>query len=328
MLLSLLSCSSDLKGTKPSFEVVSYNVQNLMDATLDGSEYDEYKPSASWTEKAYKQRLRTTAQVLCQRSIRSCDVILLQEVENAHVLKDLIEGYLAHYGFGYYASIKDGDSAISVSLISKDRPLKVAKCQVRGGRSVLEAVFDDGRDGRIVIYALHAKSQIGNKEEGEALRVETMRTVASCASDYPDSLILICGDFNEDPTAYRDERLFQTALIELDFPQTDSFMQKGSLAITGERGRVAPSIWYDPFLDSSLSFSQGGTCYFSGSWHCYDQILGNDKLFDMRGWEFGSFDILCDAFYLSNEGTPHAWNRQLLSGYSDHLPVKLKLFCY
>ena len=69
MCLFFASCNTG--GNSPSvFSIVSYNVQNLMDASLDGTEYDEYKPSGGWTENAYNTRMKRLSEVLHDKSLR------------------------------------------------------------------------------------------------------------------------------------------------------------------------------------------------------------------------------------------------------------------
>lgn len=314
------SCAQDAGGV-PSFTVVSYNVQNLMDARLDGTEYEEYLPSESWNEENYHIRLKRLAGTLTDPVLRDCDLFVLQEVEHEGVLRDLVTRHLSRWGYGYYAAAKEKDSAISVGLVSRIRPEEVKVHGVPGARPVLEAVFSlEGEE--VVVIALHAKSQIG--EDTEKLRIECSKTVKAIGGEHPGSLVLVAGDFNEDPDGGRDQE-GQRALVLLDQPRTNWDEAHGSLAVSGERGRISGPVWYDPYLDDILGFPTQGTCCYDGAWHQYDQIIGREELFDGRGWEFSSFTVCALDTLLKTDGRPYSWDRNLLSGYSDHLPVMMEL---
>ena len=326
--LSLLvgcGCSLEVEAhNEKEFKILTYNVQNLMDDKLDGDEYPEYRPSEKWGTPSYHMRLRKLNEVLTNRSIGLCSVLVLQEVEHEGVVSDLLDRHLARKGYGWYAVAKGEGSAIGVALISRDKPKHVAVHAVEGSRPVLEAVFDTER-GEVVIFALHAKSQIGDFAETEALRLALSRVLKEAAKRHEGSLIILCGDFNTDPDSYKDNSAVQPALIDIREQMARAYMAKGTLGITGVRDGVYSDVWYSPFLDGSNRYEKPGTCYFGGSWHHYDQFLGNGLLFDGLGWEYGSTAIVAPSLALKPDGTPMAWNLSTLSGVSDHLPLLLTL---
>jgi endonuclease/exonuclease/phosphatase family metal-dependent hydrolase len=323
LALCLCGCSADLQGLDPeTFKVLSYNVQNLMDATLDGTEYPEYRPSEDWTEENYLLRLKTLSTVLVSRTIGMCDVLVLQEVENGTVVSDLLHRHLARRGYCWYATASDTDGPISLAIVSVTKPREVYVHGVPGARPVLEAVFDTA-SGPVTIFALHAKSQIGDPEETEALRIETARTIGGAlARKDEEGTVLLCGDFNEDPTSFAEGDGSQTALV----PVTERrFIDAGSLGVTGDRELVYADTWYCPYLDPSTTLSVPGSCHFSGQWHRYDQILGNGSLFDRKGWEYDSFAVAAPSPCSNPDGTPASWNLATKNGVSDHYPVLLTL---
>ena len=318
-------CSLDVQNTQENeFKILTYNVQNLMDDTLDGDEYPEYRPSVKWGTDSYHMRLRTLNEVLTDRSIGVCDVLVLQEVEHEGVIADLLNRHLGRKGYLWYAVAKNEGSAIATALISRVQPKHVALHAVEGARPVLEAVFDTER-GEIVIFALHAKSQIGEFAETEALRLALSKVLKEAALRHEGSLIVLCGDFNTDPNSYKDNKSVQPALIDIAEQEARRYMAEGSLGITGNRSLVYSDAWYSSFLDASNIYNKPGTCYFGGSWHHYDQFLGNGLLFDGFGWEYGSTEIIAPSVALKPDGTPMAWNLSSLSGVSDHFPLLLTL---
>jgi len=324
-LLVGCGCSLNAQATnEKEFKILTYNVQNLMDDKLDGDEYPEYRPSEKWGTESYHMRLRKLNEVLTNRSVGWCDVLVLQEVEHEGVVADLLSRHLCRKGYGWYAVAKGEGSAIGVALISRTKPKHVAVHAVEGSRPILEAVFDTER-GEVVIFALHAKSQIGDFAETEALRLALCRVLKEASKQYEGSLIVLCGDFNTDPDAYKNNLIVQPALIDIGEQKARTYMAKGSLGITGARDLVYSDVWYSPFVDAQNRFEKPGTCYFGGSWHHYDQFMGNGLLFDGLGWEYGSTAIVAPSLVLKSDGTPMEWNLSTLSGVSDHLPVLLTL---
>ena len=77
-----------------------------MDDKLDGYEYPEYRPSEKWSTKSYHMRLRTLNEVLTNRSIGLCDVLVLQEIEHEGVIADLLDRHLGRKGYLWYAVAK------------------------------------------------------------------------------------------------------------------------------------------------------------------------------------------------------------------------------
>lgn len=318
-------CSLEAQGThEKEFKILTYNVQNLMDDKLDGDEYPEYRPSEKWKTSSYHMRLRTLNEVLTNRRIGLCDVLVLQEVEHEGVVRDLLERHLGRKGYTWYAVAKGEGSAIACALISRSKPKHVAVHAVEGARPALEAVFDTVR-GDVVVFGVHAKSQIGDYSETEALRLELSSVLKGAARRHENSLTIFCGDFNTNPDSYTKNPLVQPALININEQKARSYMDSGTLGITGRRDLVYSDVWYSPYLDGQNRFDKPGTCYFGGAWHHYDQFLGNGLLFDGLGWEYGSTAIIAPPVALKPDGTPMAWNLSTLSGVSDHLPVLLTL---
>ncbi len=320
LITSLLGCSCDIPNSPDEFRVLSYNVENLFDATLDGSEYPEYQ--TNWSERSYHQRLKSLSKTLLDSSLRYPDVIVLQEVENERVVGDLLSGYLAKKGYRSYAVASTPDSAISVGAISRHPIIHSAVHAVPGGRNILEVVVETPIE-EIVIFVLHAKSQIGEFEETEAIRIEGAKSVKAAVGDYPNHALLVCGDFNQNPTAVYESGGVQTALVDVAHPSSSAYARGGSLLITGDEAELGPGVLYNPYLSEPPP--PLGSYSYGGSWQQYDQILLSSALFDRRKWEYESFEIIRFEYLLHPDGTPKRWNLKTLNGYSDHLPVMVTL---
>jgi predicted extracellular nuclease len=88
--------------SKP-FTVASYNVQNLFDANVQGTEYDEYiSGKHNWSQRMVDIKIDHTAEVICELD---ADILGLQEIENRFVFEALLKR-LKRVGCGYrYSAI-------------------------------------------------------------------------------------------------------------------------------------------------------------------------------------------------------------------------------
>ncbi len=323
LCLSLLfGCRADIVDDPKTFRVVSYNVQNLFDAHLDGSEYPEYQNSKKWTERNYRTRLDTLARTLSDSRLGYPDVVVLQEVEGERVVADLLESHLARRGYLWYATAKEEGGAISIAIISRHPLVEAAVHAHSGGRPALEAsVHTEG--GTITIFALHAKSQIGEFEETEARRLALLQAVKGAAAARPGGNVLVCGDFNENPDAVWQSGGVQTALVDSTHPKSGAWEAAGSLVISGARRGLLPTWYYCPYLDAESTLL--GSYVYGGVWQQYDQILAGHVLFDGIGWEYEDFAVCDLPSLIGGDGRPKAWNVNMLDGVSDHLPVLMTL---
>lgn len=104
-LFSLLF-SSELK-------IATYNVENLFDDKISGSEYRDFK-SNRWNSAKYQQKLRKISRVLRELN---ADVVALNEIENENVIKELAN--LSGYKFYKFATLKG--SPVGLGLLSRYR---------------------------------------------------------------------------------------------------------------------------------------------------------------------------------------------------------------
>lgn len=318
-MVLLASCRNEDDG-KAAFRVTTYNVQNLFDASLDGTEYQEYLPGSGWSDAMYLARVDRLGSLLLSAPLSSTSVFFLQEVENLGVVETLVKRKLASHGLGCYAFAKREGDAVGIGMVSRSRPDWVRCHSVEGSRPVLEAAFDEGR---LVLLGCHARSRLDG-QESEATRVALARVISRVCDEYPSSLVLALGDFNEDPTeGYRSAA--QTALVPSGLGRTALWSRQGSLVVSGSR-HIGPGLWYNPWMDDSVVRDMPGSYVYAGSWHQYDQILGSWRLFDGQGWEFSSFSVQGESPLVASDGSPLAWDRKLLTGYSDHLPVSMELY--
>ncbi len=130
-LFSLLF-SSELK-------IATYNVENLFDDKISGSEYSDFK-SNRWNSSKYQQKLQKISRVLRELN---ADVVALNEIENENVIKELanLSGYKFYkfatlkgspVGLGLLSRYRISDSEIYVVPDVKTRPILMSRVEFEG----------------------------------------------------------------------------------------------------------------------------------------------------------------------------------------------------
>lgn len=325
------SCSCDLFGTidhADEIMLLTYNVQNLCDVLVTGHEYPEYTPEEGWTAEKYQGRLVQTARAITQGHKKVPAVVILQEIEHAGILHDLLAGPLAGRGYQWFAATDD-DSAIQTGILSTFPIVDTRIHTLEDHRSVLEVIIEaKGED--IAVFALHAKSQREGMKETENSRIAVCNMIRHRAEQlhcqYPFIPIVIAGDFNESADAYfREHQAFQTALIPVSSPEADQWKRLGSCIVGGSLP-VADN-WYTWWLDASqvLGATVPGSYWYDGIWESFDQILLSREFFDGFGWEFVRGSVSDAPALLDEYGHPFRWNVRTGQGISDHLPVMVTL---
>lgn len=315
--LALLCCCRQADdGRGDELTITTYNVENLCDGAVQGGEYAEYLPSGGWTDEAYRARLARIRDVL--KELDSA-VYLLEEVEHPGVVEDLAEGALRKAGYRWVAQVKNEGEATGVALLSRIRPDWVRGHRVEGCRPLLEASFFGGS---LFVIALHAKSRIGG-EDTERRRIDLVRLAKEVAAGHEGALVVLAGDFNEEPDAWRASDR-QTAFVGLGTGPSALWSRDGSLVVSGMREEQGRGVWYNPWLDPAEREGRG-SCAYDGAWKRYDQILASSEAFDGREWEYAGFRVAYLPSLLAASGFPLSWDRKAQSGVSDHLPVTMVL---
>ena len=310
--------------------IISWNVCNLFDSSDNGTEYPDYDPSGDeWNKELYLLRLNNTASVI--KSIKNRDIILLQEIENLNVLEDLTEGILKKDRFKYFCAAEKGASAVTTGIISKF-PLKNIKNHAIESpessflRPVFEAKAEVG-DKHIYIFNNHWKSKLGGSERTERERKLAAEVITRRVSEIlikePDAEIIIAGDLNENIDEYiRNSREYQTALFpeseySMSVDETLLFFTENAEKAEFKNGRnIFFTVW---------NKSENGSYFYRNNWETIDHFFLNRNLLDEEGFSFNSFYVHSASFFTGRENIPFKWENYRQSGYSDHLPLVLKL---
>lgn len=315
LLTFVVSCDGQaMVEGEDSLCVVSWNVQNLFNAVLDGSEYDEYKPSSGWSQSAYENRLSNASKVLGYFPSATSYIVVLNEIENPNVVEDLINtGDILKMGFRYYACAGIEGGAIQTAVVSSI-PIKGARIHSvsEDQRPILEVEFDTSY-GKLFILAVHFKSNIGGQSETAVKRVESASVVRQISrqiqKENPGCLVLVCGDMNEE--CWDENSMGRFEYSDCPLKVSDTFLRDS---------------WYCFWLDQNLGLWPGGSYMYNEEWKCYDNILVSQAGEDGTGWEYNSCGIVFEGIIKTADQKPYSWDRSLLRGVSDHLPVWVTFF--
>ena len=309
---TLISCEEPIVNEN-TFTVMDWNVQALMDDKVDGSEFEDFNLD-EYSEESYRRRLKNACDVIDDVN---ADVVILEEIENSNVLKDMMDMYLSRKGYIYYGAVKEEDSAIAIGFISKIEAKNIRVHSVLDSRNVLAIDFDVNNE-KVRIFACHGKSQIEGFEATEKYRINLSTTLKRLINESPDFNVICVGDFNEDPSIYS---TFQTALYNVEKENAFYFRDNGSLLLSPTPYGVFQDILYSPQLDFEIKKQKKGTYVYNNDWFNFDLILINNRFFDLLGLEFSSFHIYAPQKISTSEGIPYAWNEKSLTGISDHFPI-------
>jgi hypothetical protein len=316
--------------------VAYYNVENLFDFVLDGTEYDEYKPGwFGWTEEVQRKRLENVAFVV---AAVGADIIGLSEVENMNVLREL-QNELDRMGVPYpYAVVGESpQTAVTNALLSRFPIREKFEHPVEKSRPVLEALIARGGDS-LRVFVNHWPS----KRHPESTRLAAANILRARIDELPPGAdYVITGDFNAN---YNEFATFNTAgfndtegrtginhVLKTAMPGPKPyspyrFVCKGEMA-------TCAGCHYNPW--TSLPEGERWSYIFRGAKNTLDHILLPQSMFDTLGFSYlrGSFETFTWDGRLLRDGVPYRWQMQfrggqryhLGRGYSDHLPIRMKL---
>lgn len=325
-LLFALSASARKKQEK-IYGIAFYNLENMFDTLHDEGKNDyEYLPEGrnKWTEEKYRAKLKNMSTVLSQLATDRVEggaaVIGMAEVENRHVLEDLLSqpalserGYqIIHFegpdkrgidcAFFYNPAIftlKNAKLVPSVLRKSTDHPTRgflIADGEL-GGEHVALIVNHWPSRGVAEDYREHAGRQV------KALK-DSLQNIDK------DVKLIIMGDMNDDP---------------MNKSMAEALGAKQEMKDTGKLDLYNP--WWNTLLGGD------GTLKYRGKWNLFDQIVFSGNLLNRRHKKlsFSTHEIFRrdylfqkDAKYAGYPLRTHAGGKWL-NGYSDHLPTVIYL---
>lgn len=302
ILLTLVSCSPD--SGRETFTVSTWNMCQFFDAREDGSEMDGWREKDGWNGKKYQERIDSTVKYMAS-NMKDTDFIVLEEVESASILEDLLEGGLKREGYLYYGLAQEESGMLSVGFISRLRPESVSAVTVRGGRPMVSVVMNINGE-RVRIVGVHLRSRL--TDENEEIRREEMEAIKSMALN-DDIPLIVLGDFNADPFIHTSEI-------------SGERNEEAVLLLSGDGREGRGGVLFSPFLDYGSPLL-GGTYYYSGMWEKLDNVLLSSHFFDWEGIEYKESEIVKGGGASDSAGRPMKYDKATGLGYSDHFALKV-----
>jgi len=311
--------------SKP-FKVATYNVENLFDAKIQGTEYEEFIPGKHhWSKRMAEIKLNHTAEVICELD---ADVLGLQEVENSEIFAQLRQR-LTRVGCGYrYGAVthKKG-SSIQVALLSRFPIRKSSDLQVSYAprvRNILEAEIE-AEGYALTLFVNHWKSK--GRKGYESKRIVYAKVLEKRIRALPASKeYIILGDLNSNYNAHRTlkKRLDDTKGVT-GIGQILHTVQHNRLINIAEIPDLPRGFHYNPWQE--LPYNERWSHKYFGNKSTLDHILLPPCMFDGKKIDYvnKSFSVFKSPTLFTKKGYMNSWQikggKHTGKGYSDHLPV-------
>lgn len=335
------------RASAQEFTVMFYNVENLFDTVNDTLKNDEeFLPEGDrrWTASRYYRKLNSIARAVAVAGEWELPSLIgLCEVENGEVLRDLAYGTLLSAG-NYGIVHRDSPDPRGIDLALLYRRDRVSVSEVRSWlpesndsipvstRNLLYVRVTVSGDTLHLILC-HLPSRRGGVLAASGLRGKMIRLAAGkidsvICSGGGRAAVIVMGDFN---TAPDDPLLHELAGEGQPCSHADAENSSGrnveDIADHWSAGLVN--------LSSDLAGKGKGSYRYQGIWEMIDQVLVSPGLTDSTSvWRVvpGSFRVVDAQFLLTNDETypgqkpfPTYGGYRYTGGYSDHLPVTVKL---
>jgi hypothetical protein len=304
-----------------------YNVENLYDTLNDPkTNDDDFTPAGKipWTGARLQTKLEHTGQVITDISSPAFpDLIGFAEIENQQVLEMLVSSASLSklkYGIVHYDSPDERGIDVAMLynpatfMVVSSEPMHVTLPENDLTRDILY-VKGKLNSGEILhVFINHWPSRREGSEISEPKRMAAAKVLrekldAIQKTDKSPN-ILILGDFNDEPS--------------------NSSISQGLKALSPDV-KISDNSLYD-LLDPQFKKGEGSLYY--KDWDLFDQVIvSGNMLSRKKGLRTSvSDDAIFRAEYLlyknkSGESTPtRTMGAKYFGGYSDHLPVYVKLY--
>lgn len=286
-----------------SLTIISYNVENLFDYKHDTLKNDSsFLPEGMhhWTYHRYQTKLDQIAQVIVNISgWESAALVGLCEVENAHCLRDLCYRLKRfHYKYIHYESADE--RGIDVALL-----YDTTKVKILNSKPLHIPLENDNTRDILYVEALlttndtlhamicHLPSKLGGTASTDwkrkAAKQVIQQHIDSILQLQPDAKIVVMGDMNDEP--------------HNDLQHLENLMIKSSKV-------------------------ELGTHKYQGIWSCLDQFYISHSLKEIAQATIFAPNWLLeeDTKYLDYQPKRTYVGYRYHGGYSDHLPVVLRVY--
>ena len=312
------------------FNVIFYNVENLFDTLNDPKTADDeflYHGSRRWTKRRFQKKILNISKVILSScNFQMPDIIGLCEVENRFVLEELTRKTpLQKFNFQIIHKDSPDPRGIDVALLYRTDqcrplyyeyiPLKDDAGETIRSREILYACFELLPKDTLHLFFNHWPSRYGGQSETEHKRIKAARQLRDKIDElqqkHKSPKILLMGDFNDTPNNKSISEILKTTT------------------------RSNRSNAYELINLSAKWKTNKGTLKYRQSWLVFDQILVTDNLLtSKRKWHTKPDDAQIIMLDYLLEDDPKFLGKRLFrtyygmkyhGGFSDHLPIRLKL---
>lgn len=314
-----------------SYSVLFYNTENLFDWKNDSTANDdEFTTDGErrWTYNRFQKKVSNISKALIAASGWDIPVVIgLCEIENRYVLDQLVSQTLfKSYSFRIIHKDSPDPRGIDVAMLYNSGvfhpvryeyfPLLNEDGSVRRTREMLYVEGTLGQSDTLYFFINHWPSRFSGLLETKEWRNKAAgllkQKTDSLFSKNIASKIIIMGDFNDQPG---DESI-------------KSFLQTEAVNGNSEAGKL-----YN--LSSHWGEYGNGTLRYQSQWFVFDQIIVSGEMLkaskgvstqtEWAGIANQSFLLEQDERYGGEKPNRTYDGFQYHGGFSDHLPVKLKL---
>lgn len=317
------------------YAVGFYNQENLFDTCHDAGKNDyDFLPGGSykWDGLKYSNKLKNMSRALADLGTDvlpgvGCSFIGLAEVENDHVLRDLVAQEPLKARNMQFIHIEGEDRrGIDCALLYNPRFFTPTKSVLHSyvqelakdsafktrGFLTIEGTLA-GDPVAVIVCHLPSRASAPFYRESGARQVKVIKD--SLLAVHPDLKVFVMGDMNDDPT--------------------NASIHK-YLGGKAEISEVGPGDMYNPWYNT-LAKQGKGTLSYRGSWNLFDQILLSPNLLNKDGkkdystLKYYKHQIFHRDYLTQQEGPYKGTPKRTtaagvwLNGYSDHYPVVVYL---
>jgi len=331
VLFILFNLSSFSQKNIDQVSILFYNVENLFDTKNDPqTEDDEFTPDGDrhWTYKRLNSKLLNISKVILSASGWNIPAIIaLCEIENRDVLEKLLTNTpLKSHPFKIIHKESPDHRGIDVAFIYSPQqfypikynfyPLKEKNDSIMRSREILYVFGVINEIDTVHFFVNHWPSRYGGVLETRAIRNSAAKLlrqkVDALFEMYSSPKIIILGDFNDQPT---DESL-------RDYLKAKPVSQENA-------GSGLFNLSYNWGLQST------GTLKYQSQWDVFDQIIVSGTLLNSSSGFIAKpenasilnypFLFERDERYGGLKPRRTYYGYSYLGGFSDHLPILLKL---
>ncbi len=317
LILSFLAINLFAK----TFTIASYNVENLFDLNLQGTEYKEYIPNNkyNWNKKSFEAKISNIIKVIKQLD---ADIIALQEIENEKLLI-LLKQKLPNYKYHSFAKMKN--SSIGLGFLSKIEIIDNKRIDVnfkkKRFRPILETVFEI-ENIKFSIFNNHWPSKRSSESYRVKYALALNKYIKKFQNDY-DYILL--GDFNSNYDEFKTLKYLENLNDTQGLTGINDVLKTIKDYKYIQQNQIDDNTHYNLWLEIPLS--QRFSSKYRGENNTPDNIILPSALFDNKKLSYvdDSFKVhINDELYFNNQ--IYRWQtdykkRHKAEGFSDHLPI-------